>query len=178
MTNDANGLNQSDALYIAQCLGRTPKGLVTIAARDALGKPAVMCNHPLQQIGERCVPQPTLYWLVDPALSRRIAEIERKGGVREIEADLQADEALMRSHLEDNAAYAEMRWAMLSGEEQHAVEQQGLADVIKHTGIGGIANHAAIKCLHAQYAYHLAKYASDSAGTTVGQMMQTRYTIT
>ena len=46
-------------------------------------------------------------------------------------------------------------------------------DVLDKTGIGGVANHRTVKCLHAQYAYHLAR----EEGTTVGRLMEERFGI-
>ena len=174
MNADAHSCSDSDLIYVTRCLGREPKGVVAVAARDEAGQPSVITNHPLQQEGQRWLPFPTLYWLVDAKLNSRVAEIERKGGVREIEAALQADELLLASHLEDNRRYAVSRWALLGDEDQSLCKEQGMDKVLKDSGIGGVGNHAAIKCLHAQYAYHLA---SGEAGTTVGKLMQKRFSL-
>ena len=173
---DANerGVNESDLRYISDCLGRSPKGIVGVAARDKDGRPSVIANVPLIRTGDTCQPFPTLYWLVDPALSTAVADIERKGGVRAIEAALQEDLAMLAQHIEDNQRYAAERWALLNNEDQQQAEENGLVKVLRDSGIGGVANHHAIKCLHAQMAYHLA---SDD-GTAVGRTLEVGYSIT
>ncbi len=45
---------------------------------------------------------------------------------------------------------------------------------LETTGIGGVANHASIKCLHAQFAFHLAR---SEVGTTVGKILKKQYGI-
>ena len=54
----------------------------------------VICNHPLLDDG---TPMPTLYWLVDRDLNRRIGRLEADGGVRAAEAAVDAD-ALRAAH--------------------------------------------------------------------------------
>ena len=174
MDADESGWNADDARYVAQCLGRVPKGVMGIASRDRLFRPTVITNKPVVFEGEKWIPFPTLYWLIDPRLNKQIADIERTGGVRAIEALLESDEALMRQHLRDNRDYAGTRWALLSRDEQQIAGAQGLVAVLQQSGIGGVANHRAVKCLHAQYAYHLAHH---KGGTAVGRLMQEHFGI-
>ncbi|MGB0767218.1 MAG: DUF501 domain-containing protein, partial [Phycisphaeraceae bacterium] len=131
-------------------------------------------NLPLVQEKRRWAPFPTLYWLVDPAISAKIAEIERQGGVREIEEALRADGERLEQHRADNVLYAMSRWAVLNPEEKEIANKLALKPVLEDSGIGGVANHDAIKCLHAQYAFHLARH---EAGTTVGRLIRQRYEI-
>lgn len=168
MTTDGHGLSDSDQRYITDRLGRAPKGVVAVAACDRQGRPSVITNAPLIREAERWLPFPTLYWLVDPVLSTAVAEAERKGGVRAIERALQEDDALMAKHLEDNRRYAAERWALLSDAEKTLAEEHGLVGVLRDSGIGGVANHKTVKCLHAQAAYHLAR---QGGGSAVGRMM-------
>lgn len=162
----------ADEQYVTACLGQPPKGVVGVAARDHKGRPTVITNLPLIVGPSSPMPFPTLYWLVDPFLTKRIADIERQGGIREIESALQDDAELLQSHLEDNRLYAKTRWAVLTEDEKQQAQQLGLVDVLKASGIGGVADHDQIKCLQAQYAFHLARY---EAGTTVGRLMHQRY---
>lgn len=164
-------LTDADLRHITDCLGRTPKGVVGVAARDRQGRPSVITNAPLIRDAERWLPFPTLYWLVDPALNSAIAEIERKGGVRAIETALQQDEALLTQHLEDNRHYAAKRWSLLDEADKRLAEEKGLVAVLRDAGVGGVANHHAIKCLHAQAAYHLAR----DNGTAVGGLIDQCY---
>lgn len=161
--------SELDQQYVTACLGRTPQGVVGVAARRASGEPTVIINLPLLPRAETWQPFPTLYWFVDPDLIRRISDIERKGGVREIQQLIADDPALEAAHREDNVAYAKARWAVLNDKEKQAAKDLGMDDMLKHTGIGGVANHATVKCLHAQYAFHLAR---RDTGTTVGRLIE------
>ena len=175
MTTDDYGWTETDRAAVAESLGRVPVGVIGVVARDRDGGPAVIMNRPLQREAGGCVPFPTLYWLVDPGLNALISDIERRGAVREIESALAADDALMDSHLADNAAYAKARWACMNIDDEDDAERQGLTMVLMTSGIGGVANHRSVKCLHAQYAYHLAAY--KTGGTTVGRLIKERYGI-
>lgn len=172
MKTDENGWCESDRIYVAQCLGRDPKGVIGVAARDQAGRPSVIVNQPLMREGQRWLPFPTLYWLVDPTLSSILADLERRGGVREIEQALRDDPALLQQHLEDSKRYAAKRWALMTEADQATAQEKGLVKVLRDSGIGGVANHEAVKCLHTQFAYHLAQ---GSAGTTVGRLVEPRF---
>lgn len=164
--------SKEDHQYVSGCLGRPPQGVVGVAARRPTGEPAVIINLPLVKEGAGWRPFPTLYWLVDPGLNNRIAEVERGGGVRGIEQELADEPALLQSHRADNVFYAMARWAVLNSQERQAAEALGVRPMLEHSGIGGVANHDAIKCLHAQYAFHLARH---EAGTTAGRLMQEQF---
>lgn len=172
MYTESFRFSDEDRRFICDALGREPVGVIGVAARRDDLRPTVIINLPLVREGERWQPFPTLYWLVDPQLSAQLAEIERTGGVREVQAMLDADDALMQAHLEDNRAYARSRWAVLTREEVQAADTHNMRDVLEHSGIGGVANHASVKCLHAQVAYHLAKH---EAGSTVGRLIKNAY---
>ena len=166
--------SESDQAHVTACLGRPPVGVVGVAARCPDGSPTVIINLPLISADERWQPFPTLYWLVNAELNARVSEVERKGGVDEIEAVLQGDEQLMQAHLADNRWYARARWAVLNLQEIEIAEANGLAQTLKTTGVGGVANHQAVKCLHAHLAFHLAR---NETGTTVGRLLKQRYGI-
>ncbi len=166
--------SQEDETYVTGILGKTPHAVVGVAARDDAGRPSVIINLPLIRVAGQWEPFPTLYWLVDPALSTAIAHLEHKGVIGEIERLLTDDENLMQAHLADNKLYARSRWAVLKEAEKLAAEEEGYRQTLQTTGIGGVANHASIKCLHAQFAFHLAR---SEVGTTVGKLLVKRYGI-
>jgi len=172
MQHDSLRYSEADQSYVTACLDRRPKGVLGVAARRPTGEPTVIINLPLVLKGEAWQPFPTLYWLIDPDLSATIADIERKGAVRAVEAALAEDDSLRAEHREDNVSYAKARWAVLNDQEKLAAEQQGMQNMLEHSGVGGVANHDAVKCLHAQYAFHLAR---RDQGTTVGKLMQERF---
>lgn len=174
MYNGSLRYSEADQQYVTACIGRPPIGVIGVAARRDNGEPTVIINLPLIPQGETWQPFPTLYWLVDPELSTRISEVERKGGVRTIQAALAEDIALQVAHREDNVFYAMARWAVLNDKEKRAAADLGMQDTLERTGIGGVANHDTVKCLHAQYAFHLARH---EKGSTVGRLMETYYGI-
>jgi len=118
-------------------LGREPRCSFEVAVRTATGAPRVIKNYPLLFDG---TPMPTLYWLVDPADTRRIAQLESKGGVRQAEAAV-APDVLAQAHL----AYARARDSQLP---------RGYQGLRPSGGVGGCA--VGVKCLHAHYAWLLA----------------------
>ena len=172
MNNGSLRYSEADQQYVTACLGRRPQGVVGVAARDDQGSPAVIINLPLLPHEASWKPFPTLYWLVDPGLNAKIAEIERKGGVRTIEQALADDASLKAAHREDNVFYAMARWAVLNDKEKKASIELGMQSTLENTGIGGVANHDAIKCLHAQYAFHLAR---NKKGSTAGRLIRQHY---
>jgi len=99
-------------------------------------------------------PMPTLLWLVDPELSRQVARLESEGGVKRIEADVDAA-ALAAAH-ED---YARRRDALL--DDAPGPGPSG--------GVGG--TRVGVKCLHA----HLANFldgANDPVGREVARLVE------
>ncbi|MEM1353684.1 MAG: DUF501 domain-containing protein [Planctomycetota bacterium] len=172
MTDADPAISPRDRAYISQQIGREPDGVTAVAARDALGRPAVITNHPIHWLGQQPVPFPTLYWLIDPVLSKVISDLERRGGVGRIEALLAQDPALKHHAHDDHQRYAQRRWAMLSQDEQQLAIDHGFAESLRRKGIGGTANLDAVKCLHMHAAYHLAQIAIDRSGTTVGRLMR------
>ena len=166
--------SEADQQYVSACIGRTPQGVIGVAARNNAGQPTVIINLPLMRVHEKWLPFPTLYWLVDPALSARISDIERQGGVRNIETIIKQSAELSQAHRTDNTFYAMARWAVLNEKEKQTAAELGLQDVLETTGIGGVGNYDGIKCLHAQYAFHLAR---NEVGTTAGKLMRKHYGI-
>ncbi len=130
-------VTEADVAALTVLLGRAPRGAFEIVVRDAAGEPVVIRNSPLLDDG---TPMPTRFWLVDPALSTRVARIESAGGVRAAEAAVDAEE-LQRAH----DRYAAERDAAMPAD--HAGPRP-------HGGVGG--TRRGVKCLHAHYAWHLA----------------------
>jgi hypothetical protein len=139
----------ADDATIAALLGRTPSGEYEVVVRDAAGAPVVIRNAPLLHDG---TPMPTLYWLVGADASRRVGQLESRGGVRQAEAEVDPV-ALAATH----AAYAQERDALLDPAYE-GPRPSG--------GVGG--TRQGVKCLHAHYAYFLAG-GSDPVGEWVAE---------
>ena len=126
------------------------------------GRVLVRRCYPIRWIAKRPTPFPTLYWLADEELIKRISHVEREGWIKRLEARIAADPELAAAYRDDHEAYIEDRWALLEeGDREHA-ERLGLREV----GIGGLRDFGKVKCLHLQWAHFLAR------GNTVGRWMR------
>ncbi len=86
---EAGRAQRDDDEAVAALLGRDPGGAFTVVVRRDDGRPVVIANEPFLRDG---TPMPTRYWLVDPDLRSRVGRLEADGGVREAEAEVEADE--------------------------------------------------------------------------------------
>ncbi len=127
----------TDVDVVTELLGREPRADFDVVVRTPTGDPLVIRNAPLLLDG---TPMPTRYWLVDPDVSRAVAQLESAGGVRSADAAVDPDE-LRAAH----DAYAAERDAAL--DPAHAGPRPS-------GGVGG--TRTGVKCLHAHYAYLLA----------------------
>lgn len=154
---DLPPLNPQDLDWIAQCIGRPATPVLHVAARRADGRPAVIVNHPLKQTPHRPPqPFPTLYWLICPDLVRQIADLERRGLIRQAEARLQDDPALLAQLHTDHERYIRQRWSVLTPQDRAAIRAAGLDEMFNTCGIAGLRDWSTVKCLHAHYAQFLA----------------------
>ncbi|RTE67073.1 DUF501 domain-containing protein [Amphritea opalescens] len=151
---------------IKRQLGREPRGLVDIAWQSAEGVPAVLQMRSL--VDDQ--PFPTLYWLSSKDLYQAIAEIETAGEVKRIEQQLETDEELREAHLADQQRYVDLRWQMMADTDRQRIAELGFTELFDSYGIGGIRHWDKVRCLHMQYAYHLAV-----GGTAIGALLDQRY---
>jgi hypothetical protein len=148
-------LTPADEAQIAAHLGRRLRGVVAVAARCPAGHPCVITCYPLRPAAGRVVPFPTLYWLVCPRLHRAVADLERRGAVGAIEAELSSDPAMMARLVRDHDDYITRRWATLNDEDRLRIESRGMRHGFLTRGIGGMLNRGAVKCLHLHIAHEL-----------------------
>eukprot|EP01051_Picozoa_sp_SAG22_P011589 SAG22_NODE_1129_length_5458_cov_33.388692_6_plen_278_part_00 len=148
--------------------------VVRVAARaQPGGTPAVVQLYPLRLDPKgrgsgdvaQPVPWPNLYFLVCPKLVQAVGALEEAGWIQQFEARLEADEALMDALVAEHAAFAAERWALLTRKDQQYAVERGYDTTLRETGVCGLRYKRKIKCLHAQYAYHLAR----PGGTVVGR---------
>ncbi len=162
---DAKTVTDADARWVTQVLGRAPAArLLAVPARDAEGRPRVVTAYPLLEKAGRMEPFPTLHWLVDPALTRHVSDLERRGAVGRLEAWLAEEPALHDAYRDDHRRYIARRLACLPPVDRVR------AGVLKERGIAGLADWARVKCLHAHVAHHLA----DPLGNTVARLAHQR----
>ncbi|MCV2403645.1 DUF501 domain-containing protein [Marinomonas sp. C2222] len=145
-------LSQRDIDIISSQLGRTPSGINKIAHYSPNGTPQVLemetwvFNQPF----------PTLYWLSSKAIDKALAKIESQGVVKQLEQRIQEDEELREAYHASHRDYIARRWEVMSDEHKQIIEEKGFKPLFEKLGIGGIANWDQVRCLHMQYAHHLA----------------------
>ena len=140
----------ADAAVVAGQLGREPHAMSAVAARCPFGFPAVVEDLPYDAEGR---PFPTLYYCTCPTLVAAVSRRESDGGVARWTARLAADPTLARSAA-DAAADSAVRRTDLAREYGLAMVDGGASLA---TGVGGVADLLAVKCLHAHVAHALAR---------------------
>lgn len=150
-----------DERVIAFQIGRAPRGLSAVARRCSHGFPQAIRVHPIVD----GAPFPTLYWLTCPFLGRKIDRLESGGWVGRFEDRLAADSGLLAEYRVATAEYVRERKALLSRAEREIVNDRGWEESLYRHGIGGIAESARVKCLHAHVAHALA------TGNPVGSLV-------
>lgn len=138
MSNAVHPVSEADRELVARQLGRPPRGLRAIAARDAAGEPTVVQTSPRLEDG---TPFPTLYYLTSPRLVSAVSTLESEGLMREMSERLHDDEELAARYRHAHEAYLA---------ERDAIDPLG-TDV----SAGGMPER--VKCLHVHVAHALAK---------------------
>ncbi|WP_344684733.1 DUF501 domain-containing protein [Saccharopolyspora taberi] len=131
-------MSDADREIIARQLGRAPRGLRAVAARDSAGEPTVVQTDPRLEDG---TPFPTLYYLTSPRLVSIVSTLEAEGLMKEMTERLAADEELADRYRRAHESYLA---------ERDAIESLG-TDV----SAGGMPDR--VKCLHVHVAHALAK---------------------
>ncbi|MEM1097759.1 MAG: DUF501 domain-containing protein [Planctomycetota bacterium] len=126
------------------------------------GEPGFDIVHPLKRVGNRVEPFPTIYWLRDGELHREVADLERRGWIKQLEARVAKDAALASDLAADHGRYASARWAMLTEAERDFVAERGWVQALRDRGVGGVEDASKIKCLHAHVAHALSDRAADA----------------
>ena len=140
----------ADAAVVAGQLGRTPHAMSAVAARCPFGFPAVVEDLPYDEAGR---PFPTLYYCSCPTLVAAVSTLESVGGVTAWTSRLAAEPELARSAVSaarDSAA----RRAELVDDYALTMLDDGTSLA---TGVGGVSDVRAVKCLHAHVAHALAR---------------------
>lgn len=158
-------LTAEQIALVGQQIGREPKGLVAVTVATPKGVPLVVQMRSLVDD----IPFPTLYWLTSKALCKAIGSIETQGWVKEIEARLQTDEALREAYLQNQRDYVARRWELMQPEDKARIEVLGFTEMFERYGIGGISQWDKVRCLHMQYAHHLAE------GNVIGALLDEQF---
>jgi len=167
-----NAISQEDLNKIHAQIGRAPRGVLSVETRCPVGHPQVIKVYPLLENPKGLEPFPTLFWLTCPNLIEQIARLEHRGWIQALEQRLlENPEDLARYHV-DHRRYLNERWETLSSSDRQRIEAAGWKAMYLERGIGGISNWDHIKCLHLQYAHHLAR------GNTIGRWVEAGANIT
>ena len=129
--------NEEEIQIITDLIGKRPQVEFTFAVRNKNGSPLVIENSPFFYDG---TPMPTRYWLVDPELVAKVSRIERTGGVKQVqlEIDFETIQNIHDSH--------EMLRDELIAHDYVGPRPTG--------GVGG--TRKGVKCLHTHLANYLA----------------------
>lgn len=131
-------VDERDREIITRQLGRPPRGLRAVAARDAAGEPTVVQTAPKLEDG---TPFPTLYYLTSPRLTAHCSTLEAEGRMREMQDRLAEDPELAAHYRRAHESYLA---------ERDAIEPLGT-----QVTAGGMPDR--VKCLHVHVAHALAK---------------------
>ena len=148
MTDRAQPL-AADVRVVAGQLGRRPHPFGRVVARCPFGYPAAVEDLPYD---ERGAPFPTLFYLTCPTFVAGVSRLESEGGVRRWTERAGADPLLRRS-LTAAAADTRRRRRLLASRTTGPVSDAGASLA---TGVAGVRDPHAIKCLHAHAAHFLA----------------------
>jgi len=144
-------ISAEELARVTALLGRQPRGLQAVAVAAADGMPMVIRVASL--VDDK--PFPTLFWLVDRDLSYRIDQAEAGGLIRRFQRRVDADPELQGQMRADHQAHIALRASHIPGAILQRLQALGFGEVMNHKGIGGIADHTRIRCLHTWYAAHL-----------------------
>ena len=139
-----------DAAVVAGQLRRPPHAMSAVVARCPFGFPAAVEDLPYDGDGR---PFPTLYYCTCPTLVAAVSRLESGGGVVVWTLRLAAEPELERSVADAAKLSAARREALV-----HAYGLTMLdAGASVTSGVGGVRDVRAIKCLHAHVAHALAQ---------------------
>jgi len=134
---------------VAAQLGRDPCPFGRVVSRCPFGFPAAVEDLPY---GPGGAPFPTLYYLTCPTFVAAVSRLESDGGVRRWTQRAASDPALRRS-LSEAAAVSRRRRRLLAARAAWPMCDGGAS---LGTGVAGVRDVLAVKCLHAHAAHALA----------------------
>ena len=152
--------------FVAERLGREPRGFCDVSAFNAEGKPAVIRVSSVVD-GK---PFPTMFWLIDAEISLKIDRFEAAGWIARLQRDVDTSAPLKRQMQLAHDAHKSLRLAFLSEAEGALLDAKGMMAALSDRGIGGIKEPDRIRCLHTWYAAHMVE--PNCIGAAVDQLME------
>lgn len=132
-------VSDTDLAVMREQLGRPARGVVGIAARCVCGNPTVAATAPRLPDG---TPFPTFYYLTHPGATAAMSALEAGQVMRDLNAELAADDDLRAAYARAHAAYL--------------ADRAAFGDVEEIDGISAGGMPTRVKCLHAVLAHTLA----------------------
>lgn len=129
----------ADVEVLERQLGRTPRGVVGIAARCVCGRPTVVRTAPQLADG---TPFPTQYYLTHPVAVAQVSTLEASGVMKDMTTRLGED--------------AELAAAYGAAHERYLAERSELGEAPQIDGISAGGMPDRVKCLHVLVAHSLA----------------------
>ncbi|ROR72232.1 DUF501 domain-containing protein [Bogoriella caseilytica] len=137
-------VSERDRDVLREQLGRVPRGLVAVAARDADGAPLVVRTAPRLDDG---TPFPTSYYLTHPVLVKAVSTLEATKVMEGMNARLAEDAELAERYAAAHQDYLRRRAELASTMGLDVPE-------IESVSAGGMPSR--VKCLHALLGHTLA----------------------
>lgn len=134
-----DAVRPEDLSAVRAQLGRTPRGVVAVAARCPCGRPDVVETAPRLDDG---TPFPTLYYLTCPKAAAAIGTLEVSGMMKEMTERVGADAELAAGYRKAHENYLRRR------------SELGDVEQIRGISAGGMPDR--VKCLHVLVAHALA----------------------
>lgn len=159
----------NDERILEQQLGRKPRGAVRVITWCATRPPhpQVIRTAPILQDSE---PFPTLYYLTCSFLVKEVGKLEQQGYIEKFDAKVIKDTSFRKRFLDTQKDYIRERKALID-KKKFAKLTEDQKEVLMKSGIGGVKNLQAIKCLHAHYAHFLAK-GKNPVGKEVDRLIE------
>lgn len=142
---------KEDIIKIEEFLKREARGVVEVSARTKDGSPASLKVSPVVDK----VPFPTIYWLVDPVVYKKISHLEGQGLTKELQSMINENEELQAKVKAIHESYRDERIELFN--ELKLELPENMMPMITENGIGGLRDFHHLRCLHMFYAYHLVK---------------------
>ncbi len=137
--DDPTAVTEHDLEVLAEQLGRTPRGVVGVAARCVCGRPLVVRTAPRLPDG---TPFPTTFYLTHPGAVAAASRLEAQGVMKEMTARLGEDPELAAAYRRAHEHYLAQR------------EQLGHVQEIDGISAGGMPTR--VKCVHVLMGHALA----------------------
>jgi len=163
--------SSEDLAWVTELLGRRPRGLYQVVKYHPHKKHPMVIKVIPWVLG---APFPTIYWLTCPLLKKELSHLEKDGVIKTIESAFLSEENNLKVLNADHEEYRDERVSFFNETvKDWDLLPEPQKEIIKETGIGGIADFDHIKCLHLQYAYHLASL--EKGGRLIGKYVDENF---